>query len=169
MHNPNKSITATSKGIIISFSDTNKRYFVTYDEIEDTKEKINVVRDVVKDIQLNEKQDKLLKTVVYGLTSFSVEEKSKLTQEEKTKILALSIRANICINRIKQRKVNELVNDFILTKFNHSKTAKVFTQINGCDDKVKCKFTLRELGVSKQLLVHELIVAKVLPSDFYNL
>ena len=171
--NPNKTISANSKGITINFGDVNKHKFVYY----------NNNNDVVKNIQLhgtvkyqkihhpefNKIQERLYTEAVYGLKAIPNEVLMEMRVEVIRNIQNIHTRAKHVINNYKQEINNNNVDAFLSKLFPKSPIIKQMLNVKGTDPMIKVPMSLRDLKITKNMLAQKLIEFKVLPENFFNL
>jgi len=171
MKNSNKSVSANSKGIVISYGDSNKHMFVNYQTPQHV-EQIQIYgskRRTEDTIVLNSKQKDLFQKVVYGFSAYSKEEMANMSNAKKFKVKMTYAKAHRILNRWKQEIVNETVDTLFLTLFPKSSITKAMISEKGYDDSLDCVISFKELGVSKKSVLNKLIEFGLLPKNFFNL
>jgi len=170
--NPNKTISANSKGITITFGDVNKHKFVYYNN-----------NDVVKNIQVHGKnmyqnieefgfnkiQQKLYAETVYGLKAIPNEVLMEMRVEAIRKIQARHARAKEVINNYKQEVSNNNIDTLLAKLFPKSPIVKEMIKVKGVESDIKCFISLKDLKISPKMLAERLIKFKVLPENFFKL
>ena len=171
--NPNKTISANSKGINISFGDVNKHKFVYYDNSREAIKKIQLEgRSKYQEFEkpeFNKCQQTIYSQIVYGLKSISNEVLMEMPSGKIREIELLHKRAKLAINRYKQEVANQEVNTFLIKLFPKSPIVKQMTAVNGSDDYLTTTLTLRDLKITKTMLAKKLISLNILPENFFNL
>lgn len=172
MHNPNKTVSANSQGIIVSFGDVNKHRFIKYES------------DAVKQIQLygtvkyqsivengfNPIQEKLYAEAMYGLNFYTAEELKTMPAEKKRYVVVLYTRVQKVLNMWKQEIITKQVDHFFLTLFPNSPFTKFLVENEYYDKNLECTLTLRDLGItSEKFIAEKLVQSKLLPFNFFKL
>jgi hypothetical protein len=173
MRNSDKTISANSKGIIISYGDVNKHMFSSYNrseyvskiQLEGTKkyQKIDVI--VLNDVQKN-----LYHKIVYGFSACTKEELTAMSKSKKFKMTIAYTKAHRILNRWKQEVINENINSLLMKIFPNSPVVKQMVSVNGYDDTIDCSHIhFKDLGISRKQIINKLIEFELLPSNFYQL
>lgn len=170
-NNPNKSVCATAKGIIISFADANKHKFVPYANsfVQDVQMKGIVRYKQVDYVVFNDVQQKLYTEAIYGLNVYTAKEQAELPKEKKVKIISTYTKAQYVLNKWKQQIVNQKVNSFLNSLFPNSKLVKQVIDVNDFDKKHKDTHSFKELDLTPEMIANKLIKAGLLPNNFFNL
>lgn len=170
--NPHKTVSASSKGIIISFRDANKHMFLSYEK-----------NPVLEDIQLNghkqyqqlerpvfnKLQQVLYAEAVYGLNYFPTDQVEQMSKSRKLRIMTKYAKTQRILNRWKQEIVHEKVDNLLLALFPNSPVTKALVDTKGYDREVKETHSFKELGISQQDIADKLIELCLLPKNFYQL
>lgn len=173
MRNSEKTISANSRGIIISYGDVKKHMYSSYDrsghvrkiQLEGTKKYQPI--DV---IVLNDVQKDLYHKIVYGFTACTKEEMAMMSKTKKNKIVIAYTKAHRILNRWKQELINEKMNSLMSKLFPNSPIVKQMVSINGYDDTLDCSHIhFRDLGISRKNIINKLIEFELLPANFYQL
>lgn len=169
--NPNKTVSANSKGIIISFRDANKHRFQPYDNllVEEIQTKGKAKYQPVERPSFNKIQQKLYAEVVYGLSYYSTEDVNKMSKTKKLRLLARYAKAQRILNRWKQEIVAETVDSFMLTFFPNSPITKALVETKGHDRNHHDTHSFKELGLSQEDVAKKLIQVNLLPKNFFQL
>jgi len=125
-YNPNKTITANSKGIIISFRDDNKPKYIPYKnkEVDNLQ---HLGRSLYQTFDLpafNKIQQKLYAEALYGINAYDQSEIMTLTHKDILRITALHRRVQFFLNRWKQEIMDCKVDALLSKLFPHSKVVK---------------------------------------------
>lgn len=170
-NNPNKTVTANSKGIIISFRDESKSRYIAYRPV--TVEKIQLhgtVRYQVLDKPaFNRIQQKLYTEAIYGLNSYDKQQLAALSTKEVSKIFSLHKKVQHFLNKWKQEVVEKQVNNFLSALFPNSKVVKHMCSINGYNRSYVDRHSFKELGLTQEIIASKLIEAGFLPKNFFQL
>ena len=172
MYNPNKTISANSKGIIVSFGDVNKHRFIKYES--ETVNQIQLYGTVkyqsIEQTGFNPIQEKLFAEAMYGLNFYTPEEIKMMPAEKKRFIIVLYTRVQKVLNMWKQEIITKQVNHFFLTLFPNSPYIKFLTENEYYDKNLECPLTLRDLGItSEKFIAEKLVESKLLPFNFFKL
>lgn len=170
MYNPNKTVSANSKGIIICFRDCNKHKYMPYQSKCVQQIQIaGIARPELDKPVFNRIQQQLYGETVYGLNVFSQEQLKSLPKHKKAKILFTHKRVQHFINRWKQELVDDQISNLITALFPKSDIAKKMSITKGYDRGFKSKLTFKELGLTQEMIANKLVEAGFLPSNFFQL
>jgi hypothetical protein len=171
--NPNKSISANSKGIIINFGDVNKHKFVYYNNNNDVVKKIQLYGTTkyqkIEDTEFNKIQKRLYTEAVYGLKAIPNEVLMVMHTKVIRNIQNIHTRAKNVINNYKQEISNNNIDTFLSKLFPKSPIIKQMLNVKGVDPMIKVPMSLKDLKISKHMLAQKLVEFKVLPENFFNL
>lgn len=169
--NPNKTVCANSKGIIVSFRDANKHRFLPYENqyVQQIQLKGSVKHPQLEKPVFNKTQQKLYAEMVYGLGHYSAEDLKEMSPSKKFKILARYAKAQRVLNRWKQEIVHETVDSFLISLFPNSPITKALVQTKGYDRELRETHSFKELGMDQQRIAGKLIEAGLLPTNFFQL
>ena len=165
--NPHKTASASEKGIIISYRESNKHQFLSYQERSQMSKKPKY-QQFSKPV-FNRIQQKLYAKTVYGPTYYTEKELSEMSKAAFQKISEDYDKVQRVLNQWKQEIVHEKVDKFLLALFPKSKLVKALTTYKGSDEKLVFRQSFKELGLSQVEIVNKLIQAKLLPENFYSL
>jgi hypothetical protein len=172
-YNPNKTIAANEKGIIISYRDMNKDKWIPYEHKQFTK--VFSQTDIKKskyqnnEIQFNFKQHKLYCEALYGLDAYTKEEVEKMPQSLRNTIIVMYNKAQRILNNLKQEVSNKGVDNLMSILFPHSSFVKEFVKVNGYDPTTKNLSSFRELKITKEMIAKEFVKFRILPLDFFSI
>jgi hypothetical protein len=172
MYNPNKTISANSKGIIVSFGDVNKHRFIKYES--ETVNQIQLYGTVkyqsIEQTGFNPIQEKLFAEAMYGLNFYTAEELKVMPAEKKRFIIVLYTRVQKLLNMWKQEIIAKQVDHFFLTLFPNSPFTKFLVENEYYDKTLECPLSLRDLGItSEKLIAEKLVESRLLPYNFFKL
>lgn len=170
--NPHKTVSASSKGIIISFRDANKHMFLSYEKnpvLEDVQLHGHKQYQQLEAPVFNKVQHKLYAQTVYGLSYFPTAEVEQMSKSKKLRIMARYAKTQRILNRWKQQIVHSKVDAFLLALFPHSPITKTLVDTQGYDREAKETHSFKDLGISQQAIADKLIEADLLPKNFYQL
>lgn len=172
-NNPNKTASANSKGIVISFRDSEKHKFFPYEssyvksiqtEGHTRYQKVEVEKPV-----FSAQQQKMYAEVVYGLGYFPPEVAKTMNEHTKSRLLTRFNKAQRILNRWKQEITNQKVDSFLLAMFPDSPVTKVFVETKGHHRDLKATQSFKELGLTQEKIAEKLIEVRLLPSNFFEL
>jgi hypothetical protein len=168
--NQEKTISANSAGIVISYRDANKHQFMKYESTYVKNVQLNgtVKYQQVDAIYLSPKQKDLYSRLLHGFKMFSSEELRALSVSTKKTILINYTKAQRILNRWKQDVVYNSVDSFMLSLFPNSKFVKDMTSVDGyLNDENNMSF--KDLGINQQNIINKFIEVGLLPKNFYQL
>ncbi len=154
-----KTITATKKGIIINYHDTQKSSFIHYNSdisnITDNNEQ--------QFFEMNSLQHSMYRRLMYGLSAYTSDLITNMNQRIKIQITQDHNRALDSLNKYKYEKYYSDVNKLLSVIFpkvtlDYYKDGK-FSEIP----------TLKELKITTKDVINVWINDKLLPVNFYNL
>jgi len=170
-YNPHKTVSANSKGIIISFRDVNKHKFQPYEalHIEEIQTKGRKRYQELEKPAFNKVQQQLYAEAVYGLSHYSEDDVNKMSKSKKLRVLAKYAKAQRILNRWKQEIINERVDSFLMAFFPNSPITKALVETKGHDRSIHESHSFKELGLSQQDVASKLMEVNILPKNFYQL
>jgi hypothetical protein len=170
--NPNKTISANSKGITITFGDVNKHKFVYYNN-NDVVKKIQVrgkaMYQNIEEFGFNKIQQRLYAEALYGLKSIPNEVLMEMRVEAIRKIQQRHVKAKEVINNYKQEVSNKKIDALLAKFFPKSPVVKQMVNAKGVDSNVKCSLSLKDLKITPTMLAQRLVAHNVLPDNFFKL
>jgi hypothetical protein len=170
--NPNKTISANSKGITINFGDVNKHKFVYYSNSEDVRKiQQNGTRKYqsLEATEFNKVQQHLYNQAVYGLKSFPNVVIMEMKVEKIKSVQAMHLKAKEVINRLKQEVAAENIDSFLMKLFPNSPVIKQMINTKGTDSFINVNTSLKDLKITPFMLAKRLVYHRVLPENFFNL
>lgn len=171
--NPNKTISANSKGITINFGDVNKHKFVYYNNNNEVVKRIQLNGTTkyqsIQQPEFNKIQERLYTQAVYGLKAIPNEVLMEMRVEAIRNIQSIHTRAKHVINNYKQEQSNSMVDSFLSKLFPKSPIIKQMLNVKGTDPMIKVPISLKDLKITKHMLAQKLVEFKVLPENFFNL
>jgi len=114
-------------------------------------------------------QNYLYKRALYGLNSLTEEELCKTCSKKKQRINNVYRRAQIILNRFKQKIVMEYTNNLFQKLFPKSEITKVFNNYDNIDDTFKNTLTFKDLNISKEQIISIFMSEGILPKNFLSL
>ena len=170
MYNPNQTASANSKGLILSFRDTNKHSFISYeiDGVSKFQSDLPKYQEFENPV-FNTIQQKIYGEAVYGLNFFTEKQIIKMPAEKKHFIIQTYNKVQKILNCWKQDVANEKVDRLLLNLFPNSRITKALVKTKGYDESIKIKHTFKDLGLSQLNIAKKLVDSKVLPENFFNL
>jgi len=168
-HNPNKAISANSRGITISYTDTCKHFNLPYEK-ESILNSIQLHGNKYKGkFYQNKAQQQAYRVALYGLSVFTPEEVKEIPFLKKAKITNNQQKVQQFLDKWKQEICHQKLGSFLTTFFSHSKLASELANYDYYDSNNKNKLDFKELGITKDMIVKKLILAKLLPNNYYEL
>lgn len=168
MPNPNKTITANSKGIVISFRDQKKPKFIPYQHI-DADHAQTVFYQSFEQPAFNKTQQKFYAEALYGMNAYERSEIMTLPHAEVVRILSLHRRVQFFLNRWKQEIMNCKVDDILSTLFPRSATVKHLKSVQGYNRAYTARYSFKELGLTQEAVANKLVEMGFLPENFFQL
>lgn len=168
MHNnQNKTVSANSKGIVVSFRDVNKHKFIPYDS------------QYVKQIQLhgtakyqqlevevfNPTQRRIYNEALYGFAIYSPKEIQELSPSKKHFIQKNYHRVQRFLSKWKEELLNQRIDNYLLELFYKSPLIKEFVELS----RSEYQFANDNDRLSDEVIARKLVEFKLLPSNFFNL
>jgi hypothetical protein len=169
--NPHKTVTANSKGIIISFRDVNKHRFISYENlpVEENQSRDSKVSQQMEQPVFNKIQQKLYAEAVYGLSYYTEDEVQKMPKSKKIFLLSRYAKTQRILNRWKQEIVYERVDKLLLALFPNSPITKQLVETKGYDREFHETHSFKELGLNQKDIAVKLIEVNLLPQNFFEL
>lgn len=171
MYNPNKTVTASSKGIIISFRDCNKHKYLPYQSktVENIQQNGTAKYQELEIPVFNSVQQKLFAERLYGLSIYKPEELVTFSKKKKSNILIIYKRVQHFLNKWKQEIVNNQMDNLLIKLFPKSHVIKHMCSVKGYDRGFRSKHTFKELGITDDKIAIKLIEGGFLPANFFQL
>ena len=168
MNKQNKTISVNSKGIVISYTDSNKHMFVKFQnrdvKVIHSREKVQEVETPV----FNQKQQKMYSEALYGLSIYPEAMVSKMPKRIMLRIITRCEAVQKVINRWKQEIVNDRVDNLLTSMFPKSPIVKQMVGIEA-DDTVRCTISMKDLGLNQMKIAEKLVSLNLLPQNFFDL
>jgi len=170
-YNPNKTITANSKGIVISYGDSGKPRYLAYKckAVEKIQLYGTVKYQELDQPVLNRTQQKLYGELIYGLKLYKPEELATISKKDKLKIAYLHRKVQHFLNKWKQEIIDSEVNSILTKLFPRSKFVKDMCAVKSYDRAYTDRHTFKELNLSPDKIANKLIEAGFLPRNFFQL
>lgn len=170
-YNPNKTITANSKGIVISLRDDSKSRYVPYKskEVADIQQFGKVRYQEFDKPVFNRIQQKLYGEVLYGVKAYNEVEIMALPHKEVLRITSVHRRVHFFLNRWKQEIMDKRVNTLLSKLFPKSSAAKTLCSTSGHNRAYTARFTFKELGLTQEVVASKLVEMGFLPKNFFEL
>ena len=168
MNYKSKTVSTTSTGIVVSFTDVNKHKFIPYENTQVKNLQINGTKKYQSlEKRFTKKQQAAYARLVYGLDAFSEKEIAGMSLKTKMKIATNHNKVQKFLNKLKQEVVNSTANNFLNALFPKSEFVKSITKTNDYDEKFHCTLTFKELGITKFKIAEHLVKINLLPIDFF--
>jgi hypothetical protein len=171
--NSNKTVSANSKGIVISYGDVNKHMFTHYESRYSFINKIQV--EGTSKYQHSETkhftllQQEMYNKIVYGFSAYTKEEIQQMSKTSKFNITVTYTKAHRILNRWKQELINEKIDSLLMKLFPNSPIIKQMTAVKGYDDNLTVNTTFKDLGITREAIANKLMEYGFLPNNFYQL
>lgn len=173
--NTEKSISANSNGIIVSYGDANKHQFLKYETPAHVK-KIQLegtvkYQKIEEPVKLSPKQKDLYSKVVYGFKAYTKEEITTMSERAKINVTITYTKAQRILNNWKQDLTFSFIDKLLLKLFPKSPIVNQMCQTQGhLHDVVKeDEISFKDLGINQKQIVNKLIEFGLLPKNFYEL
>lgn len=170
--NPNKTISANSKGIVITFTDVNKHKFVYYNDNEFVKN-IQIQGTAkyqnLETFEFNKTQKRLYEQAVYGFKTLANETIMEMKPQQIKRFQEIHNRAKAVINSYKQEISNDRINALLSKLFPKSNLVKQILDVKGVDPSIKIPISLKDLKITPRMLAEKLVEQGVLPQNFFKL
>lgn len=170
--NPEKTVSANSNGIVISYRDVNKKTFIPYEnEMVNAIQTVGTVRyqKIETTVQFSPKQKELYQKVVYGFKAYTPQEISEMSEKKKIDVTTTYTKANRILRKWKQDMVFNALDDMLSTLFPKSKIVEQMVQTKGYIEEGKEEIPFKDLGVPLKNIADRLIQFGLLPKNFYQL
>jgi len=173
--NLNKTISANSNGIVISYGDVKKHQFMRYETPSHVKniQLYGTVKyqQMEKTIRFTPKQNELFAKLIYGFKMFSREQINAMPEMTKIDIKVGYTKAQRILNRWKQDLTFSKLDELLVFLFPKSSIAKQMAETKGHLDEIEKEdeISFRHLGLSDNQVADKLIEYGLLPKNFYNL
>ncbi len=171
--NPNKSVTATSRGINIHYTDSFKSSSVFYDERSSLKQLQVTGNAKIQTIvfsNLNQTQKRQYNLLMHGIKTLSQEEINSLSYTGKLRILNNFEDAQIKLNVWKQELLDIKLGSILMSMCPKCDLVldlcKYPKAINSWEP---CVITFKQLRVKKEQIIEKLMEWEMLPTDYYQL
>jgi hypothetical protein len=162
--NSHKTISANSKGIVISFENTKKHQWISYENKIVSKRQEQIYEMPI----FNANQQKIYSQTIYGLSSFTKEELNNVPETVKTNILNTWSKAQDVLNLWKSEIVSNRIDNILSIFFPNSKmVAKIKSAKPTNQEKDFNSF--KDLRLSKKMIAEKLIFEGILPKNFFSL
>ncbi len=173
--NPNKSVQATSAGIIITYCDDKKSTMIPYDRQQLQQQQLHGTTHNSTHYQrvapenFNSVQQFIYRKALYGLAVYEPHEVKKMHPREKFEIIKVQKRAQHIINVFKIDTMNDWLRGFFGKYFHNSAQAKEFMSDKHTSYDEVTNVSFKDLGINKYMIAQKLVEKKVLPMDFFEL
>jgi hypothetical protein len=170
--NPNKAVSANSKGIVVTFLDVNKHKFVYYnnnDVVKDIQINGTVKYQNLETVEFNKTQKRLYEQAVYGFKTLSYETIMEMKPQQIKRFQETHNKAKAIINEYKQEISNNKIDALLASLFPKSGIVKQMLNIKGTDPSIKIPISLKDLKITPRMLAEKLVEYGVLPQNFFKL
>lgn len=174
--NTEKTISANSNGIVISYGDAKKHQFMRYETTPSHIKQIQLYgtvkyQKIEEPLQLTPKQKDLYSKVVYGFKAYTKEELSRMSENAKINISVVYTKAQRILRNWKQDITFSHLDNFLLSLFPNSPVIKQMCQVKGHLDDIskEDEILFKELGIKQEQIINKLMEFGLLPKNFYQL
>lgn len=170
-YNQNKTISANSKGMIVSYGDANKHQFIGYDrQVSTSFRNVQETKRHIKPFQFSPKQKELFYQVIDGFKCFTKQEVQQMSEKQKMLISVRYTRAQRILRNWKQDVIFTELDNMLLAVFPKSPLIKKFVNVKGHVDVPKeDEITFNEIGITHEQIANKLYDCGLLPRNFYQL
>lgn len=154
-----KTVTATTKGVVVSYENTQKSTFIPYGQ----ESSVTNYRQTQRHYQMNTIQYGLYQQLMLGPKAYGQQEFEIMPESTKFAIRNKHLRATEVLNKMKYEKAYGYINKLFAVIFPDIKLDYYK------DGKYADMPTLRELGIKTVDIIDAWIENKLLPLDFYDL
>ena len=172
--NQNKTISANSNGIVISYGDAKKHQFMKYETPTHVK-KIQLEGTVkyqkIEEFKLTPKQKDLYAKTVYGFKAYTKEELNALSERARIEVTVTYSKVQRILRNWKQDVTFSNLDRFMLALFPNSPVVKAMCGTTGHIDDIpkEDEISFKELGIRQEHIIAKLIQVELLPKNFYEL
>jgi hypothetical protein len=171
-YNPNKTVSAGSQSMIVSYTDACKHQLLYYDRgLKDLQVQGSKLRGKpfqrIGTSEAELRQQKQYRLALYGIAACTPEEVAQLTFLEKKQIISTQQKVQSVLDKLKQ-KVAHLTLKMVLNQvfINSSLVQDLANYEDYLDEEQKNIMSFRELGISKDMIIDTLIENNLLPLNF---
>ena len=120
---------------------------------------------------LNPYQERLYKECLHGLGTYSAKELKAMPFQKKQAIISKKLECQKILNRWKQQKVANSMDNFLQKLFWHSPIINTLVSKTKdyANDSLLCYQSFRDLGISKLDIAKKLVMEGLLPKNFFTL
>jgi hypothetical protein len=175
--NTEKTISANSNGIVISYGDANKHQFMRYErttpayvkkiQIEGTAK----YQKIEEEVKLSPKQKDMYSKLVYGFKAYTKEEIASMSEKKKIDVTVRYTKAQRILRNWKQDLTFSFIDNLLSALFPKSPITKAMCETKGHIDNVdkEEEISFKDLGINQQQIINKLIEFGLLPKNFYQL
>lgn len=163
-NNTHKTISATSKGFIISFGDTKKHQWISYENKQTIVRNDAKEQDYTKSV-FNSIQQQLYSECVYGLNK----KQENISETNKEIILKKWEKSQKVLNAWKAEIVNSKMDGLLSGLFFNSEFIKKLINIKPENDVLYTDLSFKSLKITQKMIAEKLISVNLLPQNFFTL
>ena len=174
--NTEKTISANSNGIVISYGDANKHQFMNYQKRNDHVSKIQVFgtakyQKIDENNCFTDKQKDLYMKLLTGFDAYTQKEINSMTENKRMSITISYTKAHRILKKWKQDIIFSKIDNLLLSLFPNSPIVKQMVNTTGYIDEIdkKDEISFKELGITRKKIADKLIEYNLLPQNFYEL
>lgn len=152
-----KTVSATTRGIIISFRDVNKHKYVPYNAHVERKQLYN---KPLGPVLFNSVQDRLFTRTVYGLGAYTTQELKTMSPKTRSHVIRRYARTKAVITRLKDDFYEQNLLGMLKQIFHHSPLMQSFC--------TKSEPIISQV-LNDQTIAQALVKEGLLPKNFFQL
>lgn len=171
-YNPNKTISAQSKKMIISYTDSNKHRTMPYEnklrdiQLYGKKHKGETFQKIGTS-HLEFEMQKEYRRAIYGLGSCTPAEIASMSFTEQRKLTILQSQVQLELNSLKEEVTHNKIGSFLCTFFHRSEFAMALAHYEPhVDEDNTNTLQFKELGITKEMIIERLVGAGLLSQTF---
>jgi hypothetical protein len=119
--------------------------------------------------KINNVQKELLGRALYGLKHYDDKVLYEMNSAKKSRIEKVHKKTKEVLNLYKQEKIISLTNELFKNLFPDSLLTKELLDNSFTDIDFKCKTSIKDLNINKDLIIDLLMSEKILPSNYHEL
>jgi hypothetical protein len=167
--NSEKTISANSNGMLVSYRDSNKTSFVKYEVVEKIQLS-GIVRYQKMVKHFTPQQKELYQKVVYGFKAYTPEQVASMSEKTKIDVTVTYTKAKRVLTKWKQEIIFTHVNSLLAALFPKSNLVKQMIDTNGSvEEDAESFISFKQLGIDQEKIAEKLIEFGLLPKNFFQL
>jgi len=117
----------------------------------------------------NPNQNFLYKRAMFGLTMYTAEELSQMSESKKQRVVKMHRKTQFILNAWKQEMMIRFSNSLLGHFFKDHAFLTPFWENTNPDPKFVCTISFKDLGIDKKDIIDKLIECSILPINFYQI